>query len=107
MTKMLKPPSLTAASWTAAAVGVATLALAVASCGSSGGRQPAGRRVQSVRGRLGRLPRSLRRARKLNARQDPRRRQGPDAVPVPGGQGNSEHVHPRMRERVAAADHHR
>jgi predicted lipoprotein with Yx(FWY)xxD motif len=42
MTKMLKPPSLTAASWTAAAVGVATLALAVAGCGSSGGRQPAG-----------------------------------------------------------------
>jgi predicted lipoprotein with Yx(FWY)xxD motif len=42
MTKILNRRSVTARSWTAAAVGVATLALAVAGCGSSGGRQPAG-----------------------------------------------------------------
>jgi hypothetical protein len=42
MTKILKRRSVTARTWTAAPVAVATLALAAAGCGSSGGRQPAG-----------------------------------------------------------------
>jgi predicted lipoprotein with Yx(FWY)xxD motif len=43
MTKILKRRSVTARSWTAAALGVATLALAVAGCGgSTGGQQPTG-----------------------------------------------------------------
>ena len=97
MTSTNKRRSPIARSLTAAAAGLAALALAAAGCGdSSDGQQAAGYGAPSPSATAsGQAPaaggsaRRIRRTRKLQPRQDPRRRQGPNAVPVRGRQGTA------------------